>query len=415
MTRNVKALLTAVFCAYWVQIAVLILAPLKAIELGYPAWAAAALVALWGLLAVVMDLPAAALSDQRGRRATVIAGGGLMAGSALALGFATDYLGLALGIMLFSLGQALSIGPMLAFLTEATAADQQRRVQGINGFIQGVSSVVAAMAAGLLAQVDFFLAFVPLLLASIGVIVAAAVTRETISRTRPDRGRDQVLTAHLRAIRMAAARPAVGFATLGVILFAVVFTVVASTVLPIVLVDFEGYAPALVGVLLAFRNLTAAGVALSFAPVTRRWGVPRAVMWTGVLGVVGTALFAVTTGEPLLLLVALAIQGVGVAYSAPAANVLITDSTSTGERAVGISSLTVASRATVLVMPLALAPFLTASAGGFVFVVSAGLALAVLLSMAWLRPRIPSEVGAALGTPATGTAPVERAPDRAGA
>jgi hypothetical protein len=51
----------------------------------------------------------------------------------------------------------------------------------------------------------------------------------------------------------------------------------------------------------------------------------------------------------------------------------------------------------VLVVPLSLAPFLTASAGGTVFIVSAGLALAVLLGMAWLRPRIPTDIGAAMG------------------
>ena len=390
MTRDVKALLAAVFCAYGVQIAVLILAPLKAIELGYPAWAAAALAALWGLLAVVLDLPLSALSDQRGRRPTIVIGGLLMAGSATALAVAHDYLGIALGVVLFSVAQSLTIGPLLAFLTEATATPQQRRVQGLNGFVQGVSSVAAAVTAGALAQVDFSLAFVPLVLASLGVAVAVSLTRETTSRRRPSRGRDQVLTAHVRAIRMAWSRPAVGFGTLSVILFALVFTVVASTVLPIVLVDFEGYAPVLVGALLAFRNLVAAGVALSFAPVTRRLGVPRALLRTGVLGVIGTALFAITTGEPLFLLIALAIQGVGVAYSAPGANVLITESTTTDERGVGIAALTVASRGTVLVVPLVLAPLLTASAGGSVFVVSAVLAAAILLVMSHLSRRIPT-------------------------
>lgn len=413
MTRNVKALLAAIFCAYWVQIAVLILAPLKAIELGYPAWAAVALAALWGLLAVVLDLPASALSDQRGRRTTVIGGGMLMAASTLALAFATDYLGLALGIVLFGVGQAFTVGPMLAFLTESTAASEQRRIQGINGFVQGVSSVVAAVAAGLLAQIDFFLAFMPLLLASIGTVVAVTFTRESILRTRPARGRELVLTAHVRAIRMVIARPALSFATLSVVLFAVAFTVVASTVLPIVLVDFEGYSAALVGVLLAFRNLTAAGVALTFAPVTRRWGVPGAQLRTGMLAVIGTALFAITTGEPLLLLVALAIQGIGVAYTAPVANVLIADATGTGERAVGIAGLTVATRATVLVVPLALAPFLTASAGGTVFVLAAGLSAAILVGMVLLSRRIPDQVEDEHGQTMPGEPRSDPAPDSA--
>ena len=121
--------------------------------------------------------------------------------------------------------------------------------------------------------------------------------------------------------------------------------------------------------------------------------MPAALIRTGYAGVIGTALLALTIDAPILLVGALVLQGVGVAYSAPGVNILATESTGPDERAVAIAALTVSSRSTVLVLPLLFAPFLVREAGGLVFLLAAGLGAGVLALMIRTARRIPDDVG----------------------
>jgi MFS family permease len=388
MTRHVVLLLVAISAMFMVQVMVLILAPLKGVELGLPASTAVALIAAWGLLGIIADIPGSALSDALGRRFVISLGGVAMAVAAVMLALATDFVGILGGMVLFGLGQALSFGPALAFLTEVTAPSAHARVQGVNGAAQGMSSVVAALLAGSLAQFGSDVGFIAVMV--LALIVTASVLAAHESSIRPVgalSGRS-IVGSYGRALRMTLGRPPIAFASLLSVLYAIVFLVVAASVLPLVLVEIEGYTAVLAGAVLAFRNLVSALLSLSFAAVTQRFGLTRTVVYMSWLAALGTALVAVTTTSPLLLLIALAIQAAGVAYGAAAANVLVKQATSEGERALGMSATTVTSRITVLVIPLVIAPLIAPSTSGAAFLVAAALSVPVILLMHAVARRV---------------------------
>jgi MFS family permease len=381
MTRSVNLVLVAIFATFAVQVMVLILVPLKAVDLGLPPSTAAGIVAAWGLLGIVADLPGSALSDLVGRRKVIAMGGMTMAMAAVLLGASVDMVTLLAGTALFGLGQALSFGPSLAFLTEVAPPLEHDKVQGVNGAAQGISSISGALLAGLFAAFGLGVAFVPVLaLAAIATIAVLAVPEKIVRPRWAGGGRD-LFSSYGRALRMNVRRPPIAFASLLSVLYSIVFLVVAASVLPLVLVEIEGLGVALAALLVAFRNLVSAALSLTFAPVSRRYGVTRTVKHMSWLAALGTALLAFTTGSPILVLIPLAIQAAGMAYGAAAANVLVKRATAIDERALGMSSTTVASRFTVLVVPLMLGPLIAPPSAGGAFLLAAALAVPVILSM----------------------------------
>ena len=278
MTRQVSFVLVAITATFAVQVMVLILVPLKAAALGVPASTAVALVATWGLLGMVIDIPGSALSDAVGRRWVIAVGGTAMAVAAVMLAIATDLAALLAGMVVFGLGQALSFGPALAFLTEVASPAEHDKVQGVNGAAQGVSGILGALLAGLFAQLGYGIAFVPVFVLAVIVMASVLATPESLARPSRARNVHGLLGSYKRALRMTVRRPPVAFASLLSVLYAIVFLVVAASTLPLVLVEIEGYSPALAGALIAFRNLVAAALSLTFAAVTRRYGLARTVV-----------------------------------------------------------------------------------------------------------------------------------------
>ena len=389
MTRSVRLVLVAIFATFSVQVLVLILAPLRAVDLGLGISTAAAIVAAWGLFGLIADIPASALSDVRGRRPAIAAGGIAMLLAAVVLALASDLSEMLAGMLLFGLGQALSFGPLLAFLTEVSESDAHARVQGVNGALQGIGSIVGALLAGVFAVLDPSLAFIPVVALSIVVVVAILPVQEHAARTIAASTVRRVLGSYGRALRMVRERPAVSFGSLLSVLYSITFLVVAASILPLVLVEIEGYGPALAGAVIALRNLASALLSMTFAAVTSRFGVARTVVRLSWLAALGTALLGVATASPLLIWIPLLIQAVGLAYGVAASNVLVTRQTTVDERAVGMSATTVASRLTVLIVPLAVAPLIAPATVDLAFLLAAAICVPVIVLMHKLARDLP--------------------------
>jgi DHA1 family bicyclomycin/chloramphenicol resistance-like MFS transporter len=378
---TVGPLLVAIFATFTVQVMVLLIAPLKAVAIGVPVSTATALVAAWGVLGILADLPGSALSDSLGRRRVIAVGGLTMGVAALIFAVSTELMGLVTGMVVFGVGQALSFGPALAFLTEVAPENAQPRIQGLNGAVQGVSSVTAALLAGVLIPHGFDVALGAVLGLSIVVSVAVLSVGRSHEMPMPVRRRPGVLGSYARALHMIARRPPVTFAALISVVYAIGFLVVTASVVPIVLTEFDGEDPTLVGIVIAVRNLVAATLSLTFPAAVNRFGLVRSIVATSWVAVIGTGALALMVVASHLGWVALLIQAVGMAYGAAATNLLVRQSTSEQERAVGMSATTLTSRITVLVVPLLIGPFMSQSTVSLVFLVAAGLGVPAVLLM----------------------------------
>jgi MFS family permease len=381
VTTAVGPLLVAIFATFAVQVMVLLLAPLKAVDIGVPVSTATTLVAAWGLLGILADLPGSALSDALGRRRVIAVGGVTMGLAAVILAFSTDLMGILTGMVVFGAGQALSFGPALAFLTEVAPENAQPRIQGINGAVQGVSSVAAALLAGVLIPHGFDVAFGSVVVLSLVVSLAVLSVGRSHEIRMPVQRRPGVFGSYARALHMITRRPPVTFAALISVVYALGFLVVTASVVPIVLIEFEGQDPTVVGIVIAVRNLVAAALSLTFPAAVRRYGMVRATVATSWIAVIGTGALAIVVVAPQLVWVALLVQAAGMAFGAAATNLLVRQSTSDQERAVGMSATTLTSRVTVLVVPILIGPFMSQSAVPLVFLVTAGIGVFAVLLM----------------------------------
>ena len=388
MTRPVVLVIVAIFATLAAQIMVLILVPLAAVDLGLSPTTAVALIAVWGLLGIFIDIPISALSDARGRRPPVVAGGLAMAAGVVALAMASDLALLLVGMALFGLGQSLTFGPLLAFLTEIAEPARHANIQGVNGAIQGVATVIGALLAAVFAGAGLAIAFIPVFVLALVTSAAVIAVPERLGHSVRGFDRRQLFGSYRLAFKMGVSRPGVTLSSLMSVLFSIVFLVAVASILPLVLVEIEGYAIVLAAALVAFRNLAASVMSLAFARVSGRFGVTRSLVNLSWLAVIGTALLAVTTASPVLILIPLVMQAAGLAFGPAAANVLVTQATSVDERAVGMAAGTVAGRLAVLVVPIMLAPLVVPSMAGSAFLAAAAMAAGVVLLMHVVARRV---------------------------
>ena len=218
---------------------------------------------------------------------------------------------------------------------------------------------------------------------ALSVIVSLAVLR--VRRTLESRVRVQrhygMLDSYGRALRMIVRRPPIAFAALLSVIYALGFLVITASVLPVVLIGFEGMDPQFVGIIIAARNLVAAVLSLTFAAAVSRFGLVKATVATSWLALLGTGALAIVAVAPELVWVPLLIQAAGMAYGAAATNLLVRQATSEQERAVGISATTVTSQITVLAVPLVIGPLIFPSTAAFAFVAAAIVGIPIVLLM----------------------------------
>jgi len=137
--------------------------------------AAMAIVALSIITAALMDIPAGILSDQFGRKRTIVAGSICATLMMIFYAFSASALGLYVGAIFSGLSKALFNGNNNAFLYESLKADQkedqfhhcQGRAGGMFQLGLGLSALIASFFASKGLQFIFILGIIPQVLATI--------------------------------------------------------------------------------------------------------------------------------------------------------------------------------------------------------------------------------------------------------
>lgn len=108
------------------------------------------LMALYGAVTLLLELPTGGLSDVVGRRPVLVAGSLASASGAVALAFSPQVVGLAAGVVLLAVGRALSSGPLESWFVDTVRdhdadADISRglaHAQAADGVALGVGSLI---------------------------------------------------------------------------------------------------------------------------------------------------------------------------------------------------------------------------------------------------------------------------------
>lgn len=391
MKRNVSLILGAVFIIFAAQTMVSVLVPFSATRSGLSASIIGLLVSIPLGLGLLVDIPIAKASDLLGRRPAIIAGGivGTIAAITLALG--EDLGHLVAGSVLFGLALSLLVGPALALVTEVSTHENHARVQGFNGAVQGLSALMGAGAVGILLTSAgtsvSFVAVAILIAATIGL--AAPIREQARSQARLPSGNPLTAfgSAYRRALAMLFQEPTLMMAAAAASLYGLVFLIVGNAFAPVYLVG-AGHSSADAANLLAVRSTVGAALSLTFGFVVVRTGMVRLILAANALGVIGIGLIPLMAQSDFIL-VAFALQGIGVAYGPATVNLLVTSATSESERAIGFSATMLAARVTGTLLPIALG--VTATVGGYAafFLVSvvAGLLLVAAIAVLARRAR----------------------------
>jgi MFS family permease len=376
--------LAIVACIFFAQLVVIVTIPVAAARDGLSSAVAGVVLGVYGGTSLLADVPAAALSDALGRRVLMVLGGLVLAVGSLTLALLLGLPGYVLGAVLVAAGFALLVSPSLAHLSELGDPLDQVSLQGANGAVQAAASIAAVlMVGGLLATIGPAAAFVLAIGAGLAIALLALGTH--------DHPRQYVNVDRWLAVRSFASGFAllrerlVLLATLLAVAYGLIFLVVGNAFTAPFAIAL-GVSPAVVGVLLALRTVVILLVSPTFGAVARRYGVATPAVVTTAIGAAGAVLVAVAPSTLWVLVPAMALQGLALAYSAAAANVWIATATASSSRAVGIATSNLGSRTALLVA----APVLGAAQivqAASPFIVGGALVLLVAFAMYRLSAR----------------------------
>jgi hypothetical protein len=241
--------------------------------------------------------------------------------------------------------------------------------------------MAAALAAGVFFQANPTAAPVPLAVAGIGIVVLALRTTE-IRRNGPMR----LASSYVLAVRLFRS-PAVRVVGLLSVAYGLLFLVIGNAFVPLYLVSLVSVPAVLVGLGLSLRSVVVLLGSITFGGVAARIGIVAPVVSLTLVGAVGVGAVPLIGVVPGIFLLAMLLQGAGIAYSAAAANVLVARASRPGERALAIAATNLGSRATLVVIPPVLGTIYEGAAPAIAFLVGAVLVI-VTAAAAWaLRPR----------------------------
>lgn len=381
MNRNLYLVFGGIFCVWATQTVAFVLIPLIAADLGLSGVLIGVLVATPAGLGFATDILVAAISDRVGRRGPMVVGTlfGIFAGAFLALG--SSFATLLGGALAFGISMSLSVGPALAYVTEACLPRNGARVQGYNGAVQGLSALASAVVVGF--AVEEYGAprsawIISLLMAtslSLFVLLSERLTQNTTRWSGKELAR-----SYTAALRMLIGRPQLQLASLVALVYSSVVFVLGNAFLPIYIVRDLKQSAVLVGVLLATRNIAMTFSSPFFGYTFGRFGVVRAVVGAASLATLGLLGMAFVT-DPRFLFVPMALQGLGVGFTAAASNTLVTAATGRRERALGFAATSLVFRGGSIVSPLLFGAILETWGIQPVFVAGGVLAIAYLSAM----------------------------------
>lgn len=341
-------ILAIVGCIFYAQILVLVTMPVATLRAGLGPVTTGVLLALPGASSLLADVPLASLSDSLGRRRFVVLGGLVLTVSTAVLAVASAEPVLwAVGMILTGGAMALLVSPTLAHLTESVAPEELRHVQGLNGSIQAAVSIVAVVVSGfLLAASSSSTAFATAAVCGAAIAVLGLRLGE-MPRPRSTTPLLAALRGYRTGLRLVRT-PLVALATALAVAYGVLFLVAGNGFLPSFAISLA-VSPAVVGILLGMRTAVVMVVSPSFGRVIGRYGLLGPVVSLTLLGAVGLALVPLAQVSVFLLVPAVLLQGLGIAYAAAASNIWIADATPPDARAVAIATSTLGSRLSLLV------------------------------------------------------------------
>jgi MFS family permease len=374
---------------FYAQVLVLVTMPVAARQAGVSPPVVGLLLAIPGAISLALDVPVAALSDGRSRRLFLLVGGLLLALGGLILAGAGSAMPVwAGGVATAYVAMALLVAPALALLTEHAPASRRSFLQGVNGSIQAVASVSAAIVAGLLLSASLApLAFLTVSAAGLAIVFLAGTLVSEPPRSTA-RAASTLLGSYRRALGLLR-QPLVALAGVLAIAYGVLFLVVGNAFMPTFLIGL-GISPAIAGLLLAGRTGVVALTSASFGRAVARRGAIKPVVALTLIGALGAAAVPLAVvAQPILVLVVI-LQGLGIAYSVPAANVWITTGTQPESRAIAIAATNIGSRVVLLVM----APLLAATAvslPSLPFLLGSLCLAGCAAAMLWIHRAVPDE------------------------
>lgn len=381
MTRDLSLALVGVFCVFASQTVALVVIPLEASDLGLSGLAIGGVLAILFALGLGTDVIVAVMSDHLGRRPPMVLGAllGIGAGVFLGLGGGVP---LVLGSVMFAFSMSLSFGPLLAYITEAALERHAARIQGYNGAIQGLSALAAALAVGV--AIDRFGVqrggLLLTILMAIALVTFVAVGETVARRPRPVAA--VLVRSYATAFALLRSQPRLQMATLVALVFTSV-SVASSSFLPLYVVKDLGQPGVFAGTLLALRNGLMTAASPLFGAAVDRFGFVGAMFAANFVAVAGMLAVSLVT-VPDLLVVPLAMTGIGAAFTAPTANLLVSGATTSAERALGFASSSMVPRLGGLISPLVFGAILEQLGTRAVFA-GAGMLGAVYLALLAVR------------------------------
>lgn len=376
-----------VFLFFAAQTAIQIVVPLAASGVHLAGATIGFLLAIPAGLGLLIDIPISTASDAIGRRAPIFVGAVLGLVSAAMFLPASDLTGFAIPMGLWAVAASLIQFPTLAYITETAPRAQHARIQGYNGSVQRVAFLAASLLVGFVLERQNGVALAFGIVGFCTVLIAGLTSRLTESvgsRTRASIR--EVARGYGRAARLLR-RPPILLSALIALTNGAVVLVIGNSFIPLYLVRDIHMSPAIIGGLLAWRNLVAAGLSYYFGGIASRVPLLTLVIFTNALAALSVLLLPLSTSATYLFLV-LGLQGIGYAFSAGSGNLLIASATGTRERALGFATNQVVARVGTLVLPLILGSLMDTRDTQAVFYIGGSLVLLNVACMAVVATRI---------------------------
>jgi MFS family permease len=326
-----------------------IIVPLRALELGAPASIIGLIAGAGAAVPAVLSIPFGGIADRIGARA--VYAWSALASAILCVGFAlTDsYWGM-LGLQLV-VGLARNSAWVAAqtYASQLAASGRRARTMSAFAFTANVGILVAPLASGAVAQAAgyqvafLFAAAVAAVFAGLGALLPPD---QVVERSGPTHWYGDYVDA-VRLLRN------VGVATVMLLTFVRLFTSLGwGTFFPVLLAG-EGYPPGAIGGLVGVQSLSAAALGLAVPWLVRRWSgetVLFASMAGCVLGVIVTPYAlsgAWVVASPMLI-------GVGSGLSLPLLLGILADDTPAGLRGLAMGLRSCSNQVAATIAPVTL-------------------------------------------------------------
>ena len=378
MNRNLYLIFAAMFWLFVAQTSAFVLIPLIASAIGLRGGAIGLLVAMPAGLGLATDVLAATTSDRIGRKPLILVGAIVGVASGTHLAIASDFTALFIDSVGLGLSLSFTLGPVLAYVTEASLPEDAARIQGYLGGVQGSSMLLAALAIGfsidrLGTQPSSALVAIPMALA----FLAVTAVEESVTRGRARSARELIATYGV-ALGFLLRRPQLQISALNSLIYTMVVFIVGTSFLPIYIVRDLSLPGVLVGILIATRNAALTIASPFFGYVVRRRGFVQTLLGANAASVIGLFGLALVP-DWRWLYVPLALAGFGAGFGAASSNLLVASATARYERALGFAANSLMGRAGGLVLPVVFGAILGLWGSHGVFVAAGLLGVVILI------------------------------------